>query len=136
MTGWLVPAILAMIIWGFWGFFPKMASQCINPASVSIYQVGGNLIISLGILASIGFKPEFNSRGIAFAVLSGVAGTLGSIFFNIAARNGRISAVVTLTALYPLITILLAFFWLNEPIGTREICGLTLAITAIIILST
>ena len=135
MTGWFLPAVLATVIWGFWGFFPKMATQYIHPTSVSIYQVGGNLIVSLGILASISFKPEVHSTGILFAVLSGLAGTLGSIFFNIASKNGRISVVVTLTALYPLVTILLSFFWLHEPLGIKELVGLSLAITAIIILS-
>ena len=44
--------------------------------------------------------------------------------------------MVSLTALYPLVTVLLAFIFLREPLTGKQIIGLILAIGAILLLAT
>lgn len=135
MASWLLPSICALVIWGVWGFFPKLAAQNMTPTSVSIYQAIGSLAVTLVLLFSMKFKLDFNGKGISFAILSGVAGTLGSVFYNIAAKNGKISVVVVVTAMYPIVTILLSVILLNEKVQFKEIAGMVMAVISILIIS-
>ncbi len=135
MTGWLIPAILALCIWGFWGLFPRLACAHINPSSALVFQTLGSIVMVLIVLLTTRFKLETHSRGILFALLGGAAGTLGSAFYNIAAKNGKISVVVALTAMYPVVTILLSYFWLGEPLTKKTLAAISLAMSSIIVLS-
>jgi transporter family protein len=87
------------------------------------------------VLLATKFKLETHSRGILFALLGGAAGTLGSAFYNVAAKNGKISVVVALTAMYPVVTILLSYFWLGEPLTKKTLAAISLAMSSILVLS-
>lgn len=135
MSGWMFPAILCFIIWGIWGLMPKLASRFIDPWSIFIYSTIGNVTVAVVLLAWLGFKPAENPRGIMYAILCGLAGSFGAILYNMAASKGRISVVVTLTGLYPLVTIFLSYFLLQEPIGIKDIVAMGLALSAIALIS-
>jgi transporter family protein len=136
MDNWLLSALLAMIIYGFWGFFPKIAVSYISPQSALVYEVAGAILVGLITLFFINFQPQSHPKGILFAMLTGIAGMTGTFFFFAAAQKGKISIVVGLTALYPLITVILAVIFLREPLTLKQIIGLILAIGAILLLST
>ena len=135
MESWLLPASAALIIYGLWGFFPKLAVTYINPVSALIYEVAGAMLVGLFSLFWVGFQPETHPRGILFAVLTGVAGMLGTLFFFAAASRGKLAVVVSMTALYPLITILLAAVFLREPVTAKQILGMLCAGAAILLLT-
>jgi len=136
MNSWVIFAILALLVWGFWGFFPKLATNYISPKSVLVYEVIGAIIVGMAVLFLVNFKPEVNAKGITFAILTGIAGTLGALFFIFAVSRGKTSVVVTTTALYPLITIILAFLILKEPITIKQGVGMIFAFAAMMLLST
>ena len=136
MENWLISALLALIIYGFWGFFPKIAVSYISPQSALVYEVAGAMLVGLVTLFFLGFHPETHPKGVLFAVLTGIAGMVGTLFFFYAAQKGKISVVVSLTAIYPLITVILASVFLREPLTLKQICGLILAIFAILLLAT
>ena len=127
---------LALIIWGFWGFFPKLATRYMSPQSLIFYQGLAGLLVGLASLFMIGFKPEVHPKGILFAFLTGVMGLLGGLFYLFALARGKVSVIVTLTALYPIITIALAAVFLKEPITLKQGCGMVLAVLSIILLAT
>jgi len=131
MDKWLVSAILSLLIYGLWGFFPKIAVTFINPQSALIFEVVGAIIVGMAALAWSGFRPQLQPTGVLFAVLTGIAGMLGTLFYFAAASKGKISVVVSLTALYPLITIILAAIILREPITVKQIFGMVFALIAI-----
>lgn len=135
MESWLAPTFAALIIYGLWGFFPKLAVTYINPVSALIYQVAGGMLVGLATLFWVGFQPETHPKGILFAVLTGVSGVLGTLFFFAAASRGKISVVVSMTALYPIITILLAAVFLREPVTAKQIMGMFCAVAAIVLLT-
>ena len=135
MESWLIPASAALIIYGLWGFFPKLAVTYINPASALIYEVAGAMLVGLLTLFWVGFQPESHPKGILFAMLTGVAGMLGTLCFFAAASRGKLSVVVSMTALYPLITILLAAIFLREPVTVKQLLGMFCAGAAILLLT-
>ena len=135
MDSWFLWTILALISFGFWGFFPKLAINYIAPQSAVIYQVLGAILVGIGGLVLVGFRPETHPLGILFAMLTGITGVLGTLFYYSAAGKGQISIVVSLTALYPLITILLAIVFLHETLTLKQVIGLCFAIGAIVLLA-
>ena len=135
MESWFIWTVLAMITFGFWGFFPKLAVNYISPQSALIYQVLGGLVVGLIALVTAGFKPEIQPMGMLYAFLTGITGVLGTLFYYAATSRGQLTIVVSLTALYPLITIFLAFIFLHETISLKQTVGLFFALTAIILLS-
>ena len=135
MDNWLFTALLALLIYGFWGFFPKLAVTYINPQSALIFEVAGALLVGLIALGFSNFQPQTHLKGVLFAMLTGIAGMTGTFFFFAAASRGRISIVVSLTALYPLITILLAAVFLREPVTAKQGLGMLFALLAIALLS-
>ena len=135
MDNWFSAALLSLVIYGFWGFFPKIAVTYISPQSALVFEVAGAILIGLLVLFLIDFHPDLHPIGILFAMLTGVAGMLGTLCFFAAASRGKISVVVSMTALYPVISILLAAVFLREPITAKQILGIIVALFAIALLT-
>ncbi len=135
MAAWLPAALISLVIFGFWGFFPKLAVAYLDPRSAIIYQTMGVLLVGLMVLFSLKLHPAFHPKGVLFAFLTGVAGVCGTLFFFAAAERGKISLVVSVTALYPLITIILAAIFLREPLTGKHLVGMACALVAILLLS-
>lgn len=135
MRSWLTYALISLVFYGFWGFFPKLSVREIDPMSALLYEIVGACFIGLAVLASIGQGLQFTAQGFWFAFFTGVSGMVGTLFFFKAAKHGPISVVVSLTALYPLIAISLAAIFLKEPITLRQLLGMGLALVAIFLMS-
>jgi len=135
MTNWLPAAFLSLFSFGLWGLFTKLAVVHIDSRSALIYQTIGVVIIGMITLSMVDFKPATDTKGLIYAVLTGTAYAIGCLFYFIAASRGKIITVVTLTALYPLITIVLAFFLLKEVVTFKQWLGIILAMASILLMS-
>ncbi|MBD2437672.1 EamA family transporter [Nostoc sp. FACHB-110] len=133
---WLVYALFSTLLYGFWGFFSKLATNHINSYSVLIYEAFGVILVALSVLARINFKPEIDAWGIFYGFLVGICGVLATLFFLLAVSQGHVAVTITFTALYPVVTILLAVLILKEPITLRQGIGIALAVTAMIFCAT
>ncbi len=136
MNQWILWAVLALGTWGFWGLFPKLAVKYISPTSALFYEALGAVVCGVVIALLAGGKPEYSSRGALFAFLTGVTAILGGWFYLYAARSANISTVVVITALYPLITVILAWTVLGEAITQRQLLAMILALGAVSLLAT
>jgi transporter family protein len=135
MENWLIYSILALIMWGFWGFFPKLATNYIDPKSALVFDSIGGLIVGIIVLVLLNFSPQVHRLGSFYAILTGICGLTGALFFLYAMSTGKVSVVVVITTLYPLITIPLAYFVLGEQIKLVQGLGMILALVAIIMMS-
>lgn len=133
MNGWILFSVLALLSWGIWGFLPKLALDKLDPGSIIVFEVVGSLVVGIVVLALLRFKPQIQWKGILIAVLTGVLGMLGAFFFVLAVSRGKTSVIVTLTALYPLVTIMLALIFLREPITLKQGAGIVLALGAMVL---
>src|SRR5690348_716485 len=106
MTQWLPAALLALFSFGLWGLFSKLTLAYIDAKSALVFQTAGVLIVGVIILSMLNFKPETDIKGLGFGLLTGLAYGVGCLFYLMAADKGKIVTVVTLTALYPLVTII------------------------------
>jgi len=106
MGYWFIFGLFALILWGVWGFLPKLATRYIEPRSVLVFQTIGSILVTIVILATIDFRPELHTKGVTLAIVTGIIGTLGTASFLYSIAKGKASIVVTMTALYPIITIM------------------------------
>lgn len=133
-SNWILPAIFALLLWGVWGFFQKLATNYMPPRQVYLFAVLGPLITGLAVLASVKFSLEPTGRGVLFAVLAGLAGSAGGLFFLYSLNKGKASLIITLTALYPVVTIILSFLILGEKITAKQGIGIVLALASMLLL--
>lgn len=121
MQAWLVLSVVTFVLWGLWGFFAKIASDSIDARSAAIMQGLGGFAVTLALLATMRFRPEFHVGGSTAAVLAGLAFMVGIVTFTAAlASGGRASIVVPLSALYPVVTIALGILFLSETLSSRK----------------
>lgn len=129
--------ILSIIIfWGLWGFFSKLAVQKIG-LQASFWSVL-SLILIIIILLSVNnqlLPIKSNFSGISIAILAGIFSGLATILFYILLGKTPAGYLVAMTALYPLVTILLSIIFLKEPLSLQRIIGITLAILGLIFLN-
>jgi transporter family protein len=135
MKNWYLFSLATMVCWGTWGVFGKLASARINSKFLILISITTSFLLLWVIFLLSGFKIEKKGLGIGYAMLTGIAGSIGSIFFYLALRNGKASVVVPLTALYPLVTVILGFLLLKESISGVNLIGILLALIAGILLS-
>ncbi len=133
---WGLATALSLCSFGLWGFFTKLSVLHIDSKNALIFQTVGVMIVGLMTLALVNFKPTTDTKGISYAVLTGVAYGVGCLFYFFAASKGKITTVVTLTALYPLVTIVLAYIILKEAVTFKQCMGIVLACIAMLLMST
>jgi transporter family protein len=132
---WFTASFFALLSFGLWGFFTKLSVVHIDARSALVFQTVGVAVIGLITLGLINFKPMFETKGITYSVLTGMAYGVGCLFYFVAASKGKIITVVTLTALYPLVTIMLAYWLLKETVNLKQCAGIGLAMIAILLMA-
>ncbi|MCS6786437.1 MAG: DMT family transporter [Thiobacillaceae bacterium] len=131
MNGWIVPAAIAFVTWGLWAFVPKLTTRHLDPRSVLFFQTLGAFVVGLAVLASLNFRPALHGPAVGLALLTGALGAIGGLAYVWAIARGPASLVAVLTALYPLLTILLALAFLGETLSARQWSGIILALVAL-----
>ena len=131
MNNWILPAFVAFVCWGIWAFIPKITTRYISPTSAMIYEAIGVGIMGIAVLIFIGFRPDVHIKGISLAVLTGILGISGALGFLFAVKSGKVSVVAMFTAMSPILTILLAYIFLKEPITLKEGLGMLFAFAAL-----
>lgn len=132
---WLVLAVCSLMLWGLWGFFQKLATNYMGPKSVYIFAASSIFMVVLFTLFSLDFRPELHPKGILYSILAGLTGSVGGLFFVHSVNRGKASVVITMTALYPVVTILLSFLILKEGITLKQGFGIVLALISMVLLS-
>ncbi len=134
MERWFLLGLLAIILFGIGSFLGKIASNTDISPRVYFFEAIGTLTVfttfffikKSEILS--GFTVNY------YAIGMGLCWGIGTILFIFAIENSKISIISTLTALYPAVTIILAYLFLAERLDTREIVGVLLAMAAIFLI--
>ena len=135
---WLAFSLLTILVWGAWGAVSKVASNGVDANTNQVFFTFGLLPLILIMWRSSRVRKAQRGRsiGIAWAFLTGILGGTGNIvFFHALVIGGKASIVSPVTALFPLVTVILAVTLLHERIGTAQKIGLVLALVAIYLLS-
>lgn len=137
MNSTLVLGSAAMLLfWGVWGIVVKLVTKDIGMQALIWGQLGA---IGLFPVYFILFKEmlplEFKVGTIALSVVAGMLGVLGTMTFYVLLRIAPASIVVPLSALYPVVTVVLAYFFLHEDLSLTRLAGVACALAAIWLLT-
>lgn len=92
-------------------------------------------VVLFGTVAIAGRKSiRMPARMAALAIVCGVIDMLANALYLLAARQGPLSIVVTLSSLYPASTVLLARVVLGERLNLWQISGVGCALAAIVLI--
>ncbi len=134
VKAWIMYSILCLITWGLWGLVLKYAYASSNWLQVYFASSLASFLLSLTIFIASGGSLNF-TKSIGIALIAGLFGGAGYIFFIKALQGGEASIVIPLTALYPAITAILAMLLLGERISLAKGLGIVLALIAAALLS-
>lgn len=128
--------MLAAGLWGLWGFLSKVATLQLPAGTVYLISVVGYLAVTGYLAATEKLAIPWHPMGLAAALGAGVCMAFGLIcFFQALAAGPPAGVVVPLTALYPLVTVILSWTLLRESFSLRQLAGLALALPAVWLLS-
>jgi transporter family protein len=133
---WFWYSMLCVLCWGGWALLSKFGSREIPPETMQFLFTLGSVPIAIALLVARKFKLENSPRGIAFGILNGLLSAIGGLaLFAAYHTNGNTAVVTASTALYPVITVVLAVTILREKFGLVQLAGLGFAAVAIVIFS-
>jgi bacterial/archaeal transporter family protein len=132
---WLWYAAITLIAWGIVGLLQKLSTNYISAESSLIWLVVGFLLLE-PLLYPGGALLHYSARNLTWALLSGVLNAVGAwALFAAMKSGGKASIVAPLTALYPLVVIILVPFVLHESITRLQLVGVGCALIAVVLLS-
>ena len=134
LLGWQGLSFVVLLCWGVLAIFQKLSMNRISAQSALVWTAGGLVLLQLF------FFPEkfilYSTASLIWALLNGVFNGLGIFFLLTAMRNGgKASIVEPLSALYPVLVVLLAPFILRESISAVHGVGVLCATISGILLS-
>lgn len=141
MPRWLLWSLATIVLWGTWGLVSKVASGGIDAYFNQLLYTAGILPLLVFVAWTVrrnkaGERREGRTAGALWAFLTGILGGVGNIaFFEALVKGGNASVVAPVTALFPMVTVLLALIFLRERLGRVQWVGLGLAFFAIYLLS-
>jgi len=132
----VVLALLSAVAWAFWGLFSKLsANREVPPALLAFLSSCASFpLIALAYLWQ-GAPVTKTPTGLLFALLGGACGAVGMLLFSQAIKLGNAAIIVTLTAAYPALTVLLSLVLLREQISPLHALGVLLVMLGVMLLA-
>lgn len=132
MPRWLLFALLTVVLWGGWGFASRKLGDALSAEQTLVISTLAMLPV-MGVLASRKSpSPGRAARGILVAFVGGLFGGVGNLaFYRLLNAGEKAATTVPLTALYPVVTVVLAVLFLRERINFSQLLGIALALAAI-----
>lgn len=141
VPAWLAWSLATIVLWGTWGLVSKIASDGVDAYSNQLLYTAGLAPLMIFVAITVHRQKANEDRaarraGIFWAFLTGILGGVGNIaFFQALVKGGEASVVAPVTALFPMVTVILALIFLRERLGRVQWAGLLLAFVAIYLLS-
>jgi len=137
MQTWIIYAIISMIFAGLTSVLAKYGLQNISADfGLGIRTTVIFVIITTVNLLGAKYKEFANltTLQVTLLVASGITTTLSWIFYYRAMKDGLVSYVAAIDKASILITLLLSFFLLKEPMSPKIIVGASLIFIGMIVL--
>lgn len=130
---WLLWAFAALLAWGVWAVLSKLLGNALTAEQSQALSTLGlaPILVPLAMSGRAGLRVA-PRRGLVLAFLGGTITCLGNIaYYDAIARGEKVAAVASITAIAPLVTVLLAVLLLRERLNRVQLGGLALSLVAI-----
>lgn len=132
---WIAASLIVVVMWGVVGLLQKIGANRCSPDSLFLWTSAGYILL-LPWVTHTGQLAALTPKAIVVGLVSGLTNGLGAWFLYSALEKGAPASVaVPLTALNPLLTVILAVALLGERLTGLQIAGVVLALGAAVLLS-
>lgn len=133
---WMWFAAIALVSWGVTGVTQKLATNRISSALSFLWFAYAMIAISALLALLLPIHWHLAAKIGTAAVVGGTLNGLGALTsFTALESGGKAAVVISLIALYPLITVILAVTLLHEHITSAQAAGVAIAVVAAVLLS-
>ena len=135
MPTWIVYSCLVIMLWGVVGLFQKLGTNRVSAHSLMVWLTLGYVVL-IPILLFRTALTGLDPLTILIGVLGGLTNGLGAWYLFASLEAGaKASIAVPLTALNPLLTIILALSFLRERLAPLQWGGIVMALVAGVMIS-
>ncbi len=135
MAPWLVYSLIVVALWGIVGLLQKLGTSRISAPSLLVWVTAGYALL-LPWLWGAEDWARLPVRDAGIGLLAGLTNSLGALaLFASLEKGAKASVAVPLTALNPLLTLLLARVFLTERLTSGQWLGVGLALAAAVLIS-
>jgi bacterial/archaeal transporter family protein len=131
---WRFLIVVYLCLTGIWGVLIKIASNYLNPYTMSFVALT-SAWVTVGVISFSKLNWQSNI-GIAMAAICGCLGGVSALLFYRILKMAPASIVIPISSLYIVVTVILSYFFLCEPIGVKKIFGVIFGLIAIALLAT
>jgi uncharacterized membrane protein len=130
---WLELSILIFIMWGVQAFYMKLANISMKAESIFGYMAITAVVLIPFTILMTDFHQDINwgFKGPYLTAIIQILNAIGALSLVYAIRYGKVIIVTPMTALYPLITILLSLIIYAVIPAPVTVAGIVLALIAI-----
>ncbi len=128
----LMGGIVLLLVWGAFGVVAKIAMHEIGLQVLIWSQVASLALFPIYFFLFKELLPvKIDGAGIAWALGAGFLGVAGGVVFYLLLRVAPANVAVPISALYPVVTVILASLFLHEELSVTQLAGIALAVIAI-----
>ena len=138
MEKWIIYAIISMIFAGITSVLAKFGMKNLN--SDTALAIRTSIVFSIIIANAFLFRNAYTEiqgtslKNIFFLALSGITTSLSWIFYYRAMKEGQVSYVASIDKASIVITLILSFVLLKEPVTGKVLLGAGFILTGMVIL--
>ena len=138
MEKWIIYAIISMIFAGITSVLAKFGMKNLN--SDTALAIRTSIVFSIIIANAFLFRNAYTEiqgtslKNIFFLTLSGITTSLSWIFYYRAMKEGQVSYVASIDKASIVITLILSFVLLKEPVTGKVLLGAGFILTGMVIL--
>lgn len=132
----LIGGIVLLLLWGTYGVAAKIAVREIGLQVLIWSQVASLILMPTYFLLFKEMLPlKLDGAGIGWAFGAGFLGVAGGVVLYLLLRDAPANVVIPISALYPVVTVILGVLFLQEELSLMRLAGIALAVIAIWLLS-
>ena len=134
----IIITAITFVSWGVGSFIAKLSTNRIGEQAVFWDIIGYLPPIVIYSIITFKLKNLFyqtDGIGIGLGIIAGIIGSFGLIGLYVLLNRAEASRMIPLTALYPVLTVILAIIFLHESITLPKTAGIIFSLVAIYLLS-
>jgi transporter family protein len=136
LSTWLAFASIPIGLWGVAGLLQKISTHHLSGETSTFWFLSAFVPVAMLLLIFQPWPERITPRTWLLVAALGLFFGLGNYALLAAfARQGKASVITPLTALYPVVSVPIAVFFLGEKVGAREWVGISFALASVVALS-
>lgn len=138
MERWIVYAIISMLFAGLTSVIAKYGMKDLS--SDTALAIRTSVVFTIVVANAFLFRSAWQElqqsagKNILFLAISGITTSLSWIFYYRAMKEGQVSYVASIDKASIVVTLLLSFLLLKEPVMAKVLCGAGFIVTGMVIL--